>query len=87
MQCLVNKIKSKCTDENACDVTILMMMMCGGSDALSKNPSQPHLQFPERPKFQDALARRSAFPPFSVSEFVAREGSSNPWRVVGFDNI
>lgn len=79
------KLKRKCTDENACDVMMMMMIMV----VLVMRFLKPFLApigtslVPERPKIFKTpyLTRRSAFaplPPLSDSSIVAREGSSNP---------
>lgn len=57
------RLKKQCIDENAGDVTIVVMMM------LVVMPLSKTLQaaspVPERPKYQDALAREPVLPFFS----------------------
>lgn len=89
MQCLM-RLKKQCIDENAGDVTIVVMMM------LVVMPLSITLQaaspVPERPKYQDALAREPVLPFFfSLLRHVVstrpREGYGNPGRIVGFDEV
>lgn len=82
--------KKQCIDENACDVTIVVMMTMVVVMPLSITLSAAS-PVPERPKYQDALAHEPNLLFFSFSGMSCQqnraEGMIVPGRIIGCDEV